>query len=126
MTVEELRNLKIGDTVYYYNEINLKRSGSINASIITKKVFQRYESHGNVRIALERGGALLESFCHLFDTDKDRLLYSKLTEIKKRINSEIANNTLRYYKYDVVRKFEKVLGQKNVMGVLEKYPELLI
>ena len=126
MTIEELRNLKIGDTVYYYKQINLKSSGTINASIITKKVFQRYESHGNVRIALERGGALLESFCHLFDIDKDKLLYSKLKEIKKRINSEITNNTLKYYKYDVQGKFEKVLEQKNVQKVLEKYPELLI
>lgn len=123
MTTEEFLNLEVGDTVYYYNNYNLIRPRQINASVSSKQ-FGRIiiRDDGERRVAFQGVGVLLMSILHTFDTDKEKLLYKKLYDIKKKLK------TVKVLRKDprALAKYLKVLEQNNVQKMLDKYPELLI
>lgn len=122
MTQEEFEALEVGDTVYYYNNYNIVRPSQINASLKKKKVGKiLIRDDGEKRVAFQGSGVILMSFLYMFDTDKDKLLYKKLIDIKKKMKEvKCLNNP------NCTHKFLQVLNQKNVKPMLEQYPELLI
>ena len=128
MTQDEFFNLKVGDTVYFYRTVNAMKIGTINAAIVKKKIDKIFDrDDGSRSISLEKGGALLKGIIHRFDTDKDKLLYTKMKDIRAKVNDAV-NGPYRFKKYPngLKRKYENLLRQKNIQPMLEKYPELLI
>jgi len=127
MTENEFNNLKIGDIVYSYKTVNPKYLSSINAGV-TKKIVKSINLKKDRKvIGLEHGGIIMDTLLNGFDTDKNKLIYLKLKDIKKKLFK------LKQSQYkDVVSiravefKLEKILNQKNVKKVLELYPEILI
>lgn len=128
MTQNEFFNLEVGDTVYFYRTVNAMKLGTINASIVQKKIDKIFDrDDGSRGISLENGGALLNGIIHMFDTDKDKLMYTKMKDIRAKVNDAV-NGPNRFKKYPngLKRKYEKLLNQRNIQPMLEKYPELLI
>jgi len=128
MTEQEFLELEVGDTVYFYNNINLKKISHISAALKKRVVGKIFDSEDGRRIGFENHGILLKSILWMFDTDKEKLLYTKLRDIKTKIN-ELYGGSLYLkgqYPNGIKQKFEEVMAQKNVEKMLEKYPELLI
>jgi len=128
MTIEEYNALKVGDIVYYYRTIDLMRIGTINASLVKKVISQIFErDDGSRAISLEGGGVILKGILPLFDTDKDKLLYRKIKDIKKKVFDVVqGKQPLKAYPNGLMQKYQELLQQKNVQPMLEKYPELLV
>ena len=125
MTEVEFNNLTVGDTVYYYTEVNTKRISTMTAALKNKKVGSiRTDKLGARYIAFEPSGVILKSILYMFDTDKNKLLYVKIKHIKRSIKEAYALNNGSYP--DLNRIYADLLQQKNVQPMLEKYPELLI
>lgn len=128
MTLEEYNLLKVGDVVYYYRTVNAMRIGTISASLVKKVISQIFErDDGSRAISLEGGGVILKGILPLFDTDKDKLLYHKIKDIKKKVyDTMYGNQPLKAYPNGLMKKYQELLQQKNVQPMLEKYPELLV
>lgn len=128
MTVDELNNLEVGDTVYYYRTVNPANIGTISASIVTKKVKIVFRpDDGNVIITLYQGGVILDSLLNMFDINKEKLLYRKIKDIKKKVHDALygLHKNLQYPN-GLQSKVDKIMQQKNIQKMLEKYPEILI
>lgn len=125
MTVEEFNNLEVGDTVYYYTEINTNRISTMTAALKKKKVGSiRTDGKGGRYVAFEPSGVILRSILHMFDTDKKKLLYVKVKHIKRAIKE--AYEFKKAFNPNLNRIYADLLRQKNVQPMLEQYPELLI
>jgi len=128
MTIEEYNSLKVGDVVYYYRSVNPMRISTISAAIdkkIISTIFERED--GSRAISLVSGGVILKSLLPIFDTDKDKLLYQKIKDIKKKVFDTVyGNQPLKVYPNGLMQKYQKLLEQKNVQSMIEKYPEVLI
>ncbi len=123
MTEQEFRDLEIGDVVYYYNNINLNKISTISAALKRKVVGKIFEKDGVRRIAFEGHGVILESLLWMFDTNRDKLLYTKLSDIRKKLKDV---NNKSNYPHGLKERYVQLLQQKNIQPMLEKYPELLI
>lgn len=127
MTQTEFETLEVGDTVYYYNPVNVKLKSHVSAALKKKTVGSIHiRDDGERRISFTKGGVILMSLLYMFDTDKDKLLYKKLVEIKKKINEAVIGKHRFDYPRDLKEKYSSILQQKNVQPMLIKYPELLI
>ena len=137
MTLEEFKALKVGDTVYYSQLVNIKKIGTVNAAIkvkVIRDIFDRED--GSRGIGFEHGGVLLKGLLHLFETDRTLRLRNKIQEIKRkmmdlsaskdRINSYYTKSTRPPSRNEIEKKYLKILEQKNVQKMLDAYPELLI
>ncbi|RLC45873.1 MAG: hypothetical protein DRH57_07215 [Candidatus Cloacimonadota bacterium] len=104
------------------------RIGTISASLVKKVISQIFErDDGSRAISLEGGGVILKGVLPLFDTNKDKLLYRKIKDIKKKVYGTIyGNQPLKAYPNGLMQKYQDILEQKNVQSMLEKYPELLV
>jgi hypothetical protein len=128
MTIEEYNLLKVGDVVYYYRTINPMRLSTINAALDKKVISTIYEREDGTRaIGLASGGIILKSLLPLFDMNKDKLLHDKIKDIKKKVFDAVyGDHPLRVFPNGLMQKYQKLLEQKNLQPMLEKYPELLI
>jgi len=122
MTQEEFMDLKVGDVVYYYKSDTITRASQINASVKRKVVEKIFDDKDRRRIGLTHGGVIFLNFLHLFELDKNKAIYSKLQKIKQTLRTPPKVLNVRLAEI----KFQKVLSQKNIHSMLEKYPELLI
>jgi len=127
MTIDEFNLLQIGDIVYYYQPVNINKVSHISAALKKRKVKIIFEEDGinNRRVGFERGGVILMSILHMFDTDKDKLLAKKLVEIKSKIKQEVKSTNDRGC-IIIKSKLETLFNQKNVIRLATKYPEIFI
>ena len=128
MTLEEFNNLKEGDVVYYFREPSFYSMRTISATITRKKVklvLNKKDDYGKYykRVGLEPSGIIIESLLHLFSLNEKEALYLKLKQIKNKYQQGKKEGVIDYAQ---TKKYNKLFKQKNVLKIIEKYPEIFI
>ena len=120
MTQQEFFNLDVGDKVYYYRKIYIPDLSTFTA-VIKEKVIN------NINAKYDGGiGSMY--------TTKASALKQKLIDMRNAIKSmkPIYANELKVLKYNGLTtaklkgRYSKILQQKNIKIVIEKYPEIFI
>ena len=120
MTHEDFLLLKPGDKVYYYRKVNVKDLSTFSAVIKTLVLY-----NGNSKY----NGGVCSMYINRTDALKQKIIdmNNSIKYMKPIYSYEVDN-----LKYPVPTteslkdKFNKILQQKNIKSVVEKYPEIFI
>ena len=120
MTREDFLSLKPGDKVYYYRKIHIENLSTFSAVIKTLVLH-----NGNSKY----NGGIGSMYINRTDALKQKIIdMNKSIKGMKPIYAHDIDNlkypgpTTEALKY----KFNKILQQKNIKSVVEKYPEIFI
>lgn len=120
MTTEEFMKLRPGDRVYYYRKVYIKDLSTFSAVIKSKVLLNNNSKYD---------GGVGSMF-----VDRTSALKHKLVNMSKKISnmSPIHEHDINFLNYkgpttaSLKERFDKILRQKNIEVVIEKYPEIFI
>lgn len=120
MTLVEMNTVKVGQTVYFYRKVYIKDLSTFSATIKSK--------------ILKDGNQKYDSFIGTHYLTKTDALHQKVIDMRTaildmNIISEHDTNFLNYKgptTKELKTKFNKIMTQKNVQPVIDKYPETFI
>jgi hypothetical protein len=121
MTWEEFHSVNIGQVVYFYKKINTNDLSTFSAAIFSRRV-----ENNNAMYA--------DNFIGTHYLTKNEALRQKIIEMRTIIMemTVVTGHDFLFVNYkkpttkQLKIKFNKIMAQKNVKPVIEKYPEVFI
>ncbi len=120
MTMNEFRTVEVGDRVFFYRKVYIKDLATFSAVIKSKVVKNRNQ--------------LYDSFIGTHYKTKTSALHQKVIDMREMIVNmqPIAEHDINFLNYkgpttkQLKAKFNKIMAQKNIQPVIDKYPETFI